>query len=76
MKHLMEKDFFSQIYLLRVFFCRQFSLRGEKQMAECFSSNKMDLGSYFWSMDLSVKFDGTCTVEKGEKGGHHVSKKV
>lgn len=45
-------------------------------MAECFSSNKMDLGSYFWSMDLSVKFDGTCTVEKGEKGGHHVSKKV
>lgn len=45
-------------------------------MAECFSSNKMDLGSYFWSMDLSVKFDGTCTVEKGEKGGHRVSKKV
>jgi len=52
-------------------------LEGKKsKQLNIFSSNKMDLESYFHSLDLSVRLDGTCTMEKSKKGGHHASQKA
>lgn len=71
----MEKEVFRQTDLLSFFLQTPFT-EGKKAELNIFSSNKMDLENYFQSLDLSVKLDGTCTMEKSKKEGHHTSQKV